>query len=83
MIPRWGRSQRKDRLPTPAFLGFPGGSDGKEFTSSERDLGLIPGFGRFPKEGNGYPLQYSGLEDFMDRGIWEATVHQVPRVGHD
>ena len=39
------------------------------------DLGSIPGLGRSPREGNGYPLQYSCLEDSMDRGAWQATVH--------
>ena len=49
-------------------MGFPGGSAGKESTCNVGDLGLIPGQGRFPGEGNGYPLQYFGLEKFMDRG---------------
>ena len=47
---------RKDRLPTPVFLGFPGGSAGKEFTCNARDLGPIPGLGGYPGEGDGYPL---------------------------
>ena len=47
-------------------MGFPGGSAGKEFTCNVEDLGLIPGLGRSPAEGKGYPLQYSGLENFMD-----------------
>ena len=42
-----------------------------------RDVGSIPRLGRSPGEGNGYPLQYSGLEDSMDRGAWRATVHGV------
>ena len=46
--------------------GFSGGSAGKESTCNVGDLGLIPGLGRSPGEGNGYPLQYSGLESFMD-----------------
>ena len=46
-------------------LGFPGGSDGKASTCNAGDLGLIPGLGRSPGEGKGYPLQYSGLENFM------------------
>ena len=54
---------RRDRLPTPIFLGFPGGSAGKESACSVGGLGLIPGLGRSPGEGNGYPLQYSGLEN--------------------
>ena len=46
--------------------GFPGGSAGKEFTCNAGDLGSIPGLGRFPGEGNNYPLQYSGLENSME-----------------
>ena len=41
------------------------------------DLGSVPGLGRSPGEGNGHPLQYSGLENPMDRGVWQATVHGV------
>ena len=47
---------------------FPGGLDGKESTSNARDLGLIPGLGRSPEEGNGYPLQYPCLGNPMNRG---------------
>ena len=61
---------RRDRPPTPVFLGFPGGSAGKESACNGGDLGLIPGLGRCHGEGNGYPLQYSGLESSMDRGAW-------------
>jgi len=50
-------------------LGFPGGSDDKESTCNAVDLGLIPGLGRSPGEKNGYPIQYSYLENSMDRGI--------------
>ena len=57
---------RRDRLPTPVFLSFPGGSAGKESAWNAGDLSLIPGLGRSPGEGKGYPLQYSGLEDPMD-----------------
>ena len=57
---------RRHRLPTPVFLGFPGGSAGKEPACNAGDLSLIPGLGRSPGEGNSYPLQYSGLENFMD-----------------
>ena len=46
-------------------VGFPSSSAGKESTCNEGDLGLIPGLGRSPGEGNGYPLQYSGLEKSM------------------
>ena len=48
------------------FLGFPGGSAGKESACNAGDLGSIPALGRFPGEGNSYPLQYSGLENSMD-----------------
>ena len=57
---------KRDRVPTPIILGFPGGSGGKESTCNAGDLGLIPGLGRSPREGNGYPLQYSDLENPMD-----------------
>ena len=60
-------------------LGFPGGSDGKESTCNAGDLGSIPGSGRSPGEGKGYPLQYSGLENSMDRGAWQATVRGVAK----
>ena len=60
-------------------LVFPGGSDGKESACNAGDLGSIPGLGRSPGEGIGYPLQYSGLENFMDRGAWWATVHGVAK----
>ena len=56
---------RRDRLPTPVFLGFLWGSAGKESACNAGDLGLIPGLGRSPVEGKGYPLQYSGLENSM------------------
>ena len=59
---RW----RKDRLPTSVFLGFPCGSAGKESACNVGDLGSIPGLGRSPGEGKGYPLQCSGLENSMD-----------------
>ena len=64
-------------------LGFPHSSVGKESACSAGDLGSIPGSGRSPGEGNGNPLQYSSLENPMDRGAWQATVHGVARVGHD
>ena len=66
-----------------SFLGnlwsFPGGSDGKVSAHNERDPGLIPGLERPPGEGNGNPLQYSCLENFMDGGAWWATVHGVTK----
>ena len=57
---------RRDRLPTPVFLGFPCGSAGKESACSVGDLSSIPGLGRSPGEGKDNPLQYSGLENSMD-----------------
>ena len=55
-------------------VGFPGGSEGQESACNARDLGSIPGLGRCRREGNGYPLQYSGLENSMD-----CTVHGVTK----
>ena len=63
--------------------GFPGGSDGKESACNVGDLGSIPGSGRSPGEGNGYALQYSCLENPMDREAWWATVLGVQRIGHE
>ena len=60
---------------------FPGGSDGKESACNAGDLCSKPGSGRSPGEGNGYPLQYSCLENSMDRGAWWAMGSQ--RVRHD
>ena len=54
---------RRDRLPTPVFLGFPGGSDGKEFACNERNLGSVPGLGRSPGGRHGNPLHYFCLEN--------------------
>ena len=58
-------------------------SVGKQSACNAGDLRLIPGSGRSPGEGNCNPLQYSCLENPMDRGARQATVHGVPRVGHD
>ena len=58
-------------------MGFAEGSDGKKSACNVGDLGLIPGLGRSPGGGHGNPLQYSGLEHSMDRGVWQAVVHQV------
>ena len=63
---------RRDRLPTPVFLGFPHGSAGKESVCNVGDLDLIPGLERSPGEGKGYPLQYSGLENPMDCIVQES-----------
>ena len=56
---------------------FPGDSDGKEYDCNLGDLGSVLGSGRSAGEANGYPLKYSCLENFMDRGTWQATVHGV------
>ena len=64
-------------------MGFPGGSNSKEYACNAGDLGLIPRLGRSLGEGNGYPLQHSCLENSMDRGAWQATVHGLTRAGHD
>ena len=60
-----------------------GSSVGKKSACSAGDLGSIPGSGRSPGKGNGNPFQYSCLEDPMDRGAWQATVHGVARVIHN
>ncbi|CAN0443889.1 unnamed protein product [Rangifer tarandus platyrhynchus] len=66
--------RRRDRLPTPVFLGFSCGSAGKESACNVGNLGLIPGLERPPGEGKGYLLQYSGLENSMD-----GIVHGVSK----
>ena len=58
-------------------MGFPGGSEVKASAWNVGDPGLIPGLGRSPGERNGYPLQYSCLENTMYRGAWQATVRGV------
>ena len=60
-------------------MGFPGGSEVKASARNAGDLGSIPGLGRSPGEGNGNPLQYSCLENPMDRGAWWATVQGVAK----
>ena len=79
-----GLKERKDRKSLLRELcrcqtvirqvGLPGGSDCKESACNAKNLGSIPGLGRSPGERNGYPLQYSGLENSMDREAWEVTV---------
>ena len=59
--------------------GFPGASDGKESACNVGDLGSIPGSGISPRERNGYPLQYSCLENPIDRQSWWGTVHGVAK----
>ena len=77
---RW--DPRKQRKPVSFFVFFfvcVCGSDGKEFACNAGDPGSIPGSGRSPGEGNGYPVQYSCLENRMDRGAWWATIHKVTK----
>ena len=64
-------------LPILVFLGFPGDSAGKESACNMVDLGLIPGLGRSPGEGKGYPLQYSGLENSMNYIVHEVAESQT------
>ena len=73
-------SRRRGYMYT--YSWFPGGSDGKEPACNVGDPDLIPGLGRSPGEGNGNPLQYSCLKNFMDRGAKRASPWGL-RVGHD
>ena len=61
------------------IIHVPGGSVVKSLPANARDMGLIPGSGRFPGEGNGYALQYPYLGNLMDRGAWRAIVHGVAK----
>jgi len=68
------------------FMGLSGGSDSKASACNagdKRDSDLIPGLGRSPGEGNGNPLQYSPVENPMDRRAWRATFHGLQILGHD
>ena len=69
----------KDSNIPKDFIGFPGGSDGKESACKAGIPALIPGLGRSPGEGKGYLLQYPCLENSMNRGAWRATVHGVTK----
>ena len=76
--------QRRDRLPTPVFLGFPGGSDGKESSCNAGDLDSILGLGRTPGGGHGNPLQYSCLENpHGQRSLAGYSLWGSQRVRHD
>ena len=75
-----GVAKSQTRLNDFHFSSFPGDPDHKESACNAGGLGLIPGSGRSPGEGNGYPLQYSCLENFMDRGAWQVTVHGVTEL---
>ena len=80
-------SRRRDRLPTPVFLGFPGGSESRESTCNVEVPDSVSRLGRSPGEWKSYPLQYSGLENPMDcivqGGRWGVGGWGTPRVGHD
>ena len=60
-------------------MGFPGSSDDKESACNAEEPGSVPGSGRSPGGGHGNPLQYSCLENPMDRGAWRAAVHGVTK----
>ena len=60
-------------------MGFPSGSNGKESACNAEDPGSIPRSGRTPGEGNGNPFQYSCQENSMDRGPWQARVHEMAK----
>ena len=66
-----------EKLLVNKLKAFPGGL---ESSCQAGDAGLIPGLGRSPEEGNGNPLQYSSLENPMDRGAWWATVHGITEI---
>ena len=74
----WSSSTRVKILTTTACW-LHGGSDAKESACNVGGLGSIPGLGRSPGEGNGYSLQYSCLENSMDKGAWQATVHGITK----
>ena len=74
-----GRGKCREAGITPPPTTTSGGSDGSESACNAGDLGLIPGLGRSPGEGNGYPLQYFYLENTLDKGAWWVTVHEVTK----
>ena len=80
VTPTFGFSTTRPISPVFTVISFPSGSDGKESTCNEGDLGFIPGWGRSPGGGLANPLQYSCLENPMDRGAWRATVHGVKEL---
>ena len=68
---------RRDRLPILVSTGFPCGSAGKESAYNVGDLGSIPGLGRSPGEGKGYPLKYSGLKNSKDYVVYGVAKSQT------
>jgi len=84
----WGKKNKHLIMSQPTFIKqriaiINDSSVGKESACNAGDLGSIPRSGRSPGGGNGNPLQYSCLENPMNRGAWQATVYRVTRVGHD
>ena len=79
-VVQWpARHSPPDSEESDLSQGFSGGSEGKESTCNSKDLSSISGSGRSPREGDGYPLQYSCLENPMDGVAWWATVHDVTK----
>ena len=76
---RW-ESHPQPEASFSTALDFPGGSDGRESASHAGELGSIPGSGRSFGEKNGNPIQYSCLENPMDRGAWRTSVHGVAKT---
>ena len=77
-LPSWALIKNLLKL-TILRMGFPGGSEVKNLHANAGDAGLIPGSGRYPREGNGNTCQYSCLQNSIDRGAWRATVYRVTR----
>ena len=75
----WEDPLQKGKATYSSVLGLPGCSDGKESACNARGPGSVPGLGRFPGDGNGNSLQYSCLENPMDRGAWQTMVHEVAK----
>ena len=71
--------EEENWLHTRASRGCPGGLVVKNLPANAGDVGTIPGSGRSPGVGNGNPLQYSCLENFIHRGAWQSTVHEVTK----
>ena len=82
-VPEYYRPFAKIDYSGLGRLRFAGGFVEKNLPTHSKDLGWIPGLGRSPEGGNGNPLQYSCLENPMDRGGWRATVYGITKVGHD
>ena len=78
-LQRWSPGQLKLYSPPTFILVFPGGSNGKEYACNAGDPSWISGLGRSPGKENSNPLQYSWLENPMDRGAWQATFHRVAK----